>query len=87
MLARTMMDGFLVVNNHFACGVHDESAHSLSRDKSEGWFYGAFIFTGLKSRSVAPDGFMAHSFSQDRNREALPPARRNGIFENAYLSL
>ena len=38
--------GFLVVNNHFACGVHDESAHSLSQDKSEGWFYGAFIFTG-----------------------------------------
>ena len=33
------------------------------------------------------DGFMAYSFSQDRNREAVPPTRRNGIFENAYLSL
>ena len=33
------------------------------------------------------DGFTAHSFSQDRNREALPPTRRNGIFENAYVSL
>ena len=37
---------FFVVSNHFACGVHDESVHSLSLDKNEGWFYGAFIFTG-----------------------------------------
>ena len=33
------------------------------------------------------DGFTAHSFSQDRDREALPPTRRNGIFGNAYVSL
>ena len=32
-------------------------------------------------------GFMAHSFSQDRNREAVPTTRRNGNFENAYPSL
>ena len=32
-------------------------------------------------------GFMAYSFSQDGNREAVPTTRRNGIFENAYPSL
>ena len=35
-----------MVSYHFACGVHDESVHSLSLDKNAGWFYGACIFTG-----------------------------------------
>ena len=73
---------FLVVNNHFACGVHDESVHSFSQDRNRE------VLCGHASASTnTPKRVFFCIAHVSRRKKTYPPSQsENGCFLNVAFS-